>query len=157
VLRHGDRYLMLQRGADRVYAPGRWTGVGGHVEPHELDDLRGSALRELREEAGIAPDDVDHFTLRRVLLCVGADFERIALILYYSGALRERVEPECDEGTLHWLGEDEIAGLDVIESTRHVLPLLFGDERRDPGGSEPYRSGIELYPAGSRASQVTWA
>jgi len=148
---------MLRRGADRAYAPNRWTGVGGKVEPDELDDLRASALRELAEEAGVAEAQVEHFVLRRALLCVGADFERLALIFYFSGRLAERVDPSCDEGTLHWLTTAEVDGVDVIESTRHVLPLLFEDERRDPAGHEGVKTGIERYPAGSRASQVTWA
>ncbi len=39
-LRHKDHFLLLQRNPDKQFAPGRWTGLGGHVEMDEYSQLR---------------------------------------------------------------------------------------------------------------------
>lgn len=49
--------LLQKRSMNKDIAPGRWdTSVGGHVNPGE--DIRDAALREMREELGIAIPDL---------------------------------------------------------------------------------------------------
>jgi 8-oxo-dGTP diphosphatase len=48
LLRHNGRFLLLQRSAAKAFAPQRWTGLGGRVEPAEFTDLA-------RHPAGIEP------------------------------------------------------------------------------------------------------
>jgi len=52
-LAEGWRVLALQRGRD-TRCPTAWEPVHGHVEPGETPEQ--AAVRELREEAGLAPD-----------------------------------------------------------------------------------------------------
>ena len=35
-LQNGGNYLLMKRADNRKTAPGVWSGVGGHIEPHEI-------------------------------------------------------------------------------------------------------------------------
>lgn len=155
LLAYGGRYLLLRRAATKRFAPGRWTGLGGRVEPEELADLHAAALREVQEETGIAPEQIAGLTLRRVLVQArpGAP---LTLLLYFTGTLAEPVLPASDEGDLAWVTADEIAGLDVIDNTAQVLPLLIDGLTRDPAGREPPRLGVASYHPDGTLERIVW-
>lgn len=53
--------------------------------------------------------------------------------------------PACSEGTLSWVEPEQLAELDIIETTAPVLPLLIEDQQRDPAGLRPVHLGITAY------------
>ncbi len=144
VLRHKDRFLLLQRSPDKQFAPGKWTGLGGHVEIDEYSRLRTSALREVQEEAGILPQDIRNFVLRRAVL-VSRPFQPFRVILYFTGVLDRFVTPTCPEGILSWKYQAEFDSLDIIETTRPILDLLIDDMRKDPNGIGRPKTGIAVF------------
>ncbi len=126
LLRCGDHYLLLKRSPSKQFAPGKWTGPGGHVEANEYLRLRAAALREVAEEAGFRETSVREFVLRRVLL-VNRPGRPLNVVLYFTGWADQMVTPVCPEGTLSWKREAEFESLDIIDTTRQVLPRLIAD------------------------------
>lgn len=149
------RYLLLQRDESKRLTPLRWTGVGGRVEVAEFDDLRASALRELKEETGIGEEALEHFSLRRILYH-NRTGEPLTGLLYYTATLKAYQLPDCHEGTLHWLRPEAFSGLDIIETTAQTLLYLVEDVKRDPEGQEPVRIGISHYQADGTLHAVSW-
>jgi 8-oxo-dGTP diphosphatase len=155
-LRHKDHFLLLQRNPDKQFAPGRWTGLGGHVETNEYSQLRSAALREVQEEAGILPQEIGDFVLRRALL-VSRPFQPFRVLLYFTGVLNQIVTPICPEGSLSWKQAAEFHRLDIIETTRAVLELLIHDMDSDPNGTELPKTGIAVFNAEAVFQKNIWA
>jgi len=156
LLCHEDRYLLLQRSPRKSFAPGRWTGLGGHVEANEYSQLRSAALREVEEEAGLVAAEISHFTLRRALL-VSRPWQPVRVLFYFTGLLSHIVTPNCPEGTLFWKRELEFDALDIIETTRPVLSLLIQDMKTDPEGTALPVMGMAVFDAQGTFQHVIWA
>jgi len=156
LLKHKDQYLLLQRSQNKLFAPGRWTGLGGHVEANEFHQLRAAALREVQEEAGIIPQDIFEFVLRRTLL-VSRPNQPIRVVLYFSGLINQFVSPDCPEGTLSWKQETEFENIDIIETTRPVLYLLVKDIAADPEGLERPKIGMAVFDSSGIFQNLVWA
>src|SRR5690625_4277973 len=67
-IHNGSDLLLLHRAETKAIHPGRWTGLGGHVEPTEISTPAQSCLREIREEAGLGAGDLSGFRLRCIIL-----------------------------------------------------------------------------------------
>jgi 8-oxo-dGTP diphosphatase len=154
-LRCGERYLLLQRSPDKPFAPLRWTGLGGHVEPDEFSSIYASALREVWEEAGIAQEGIQNFTLRRALLVNRPD-AALRLILYFTGVLQQLVLPSCPEGQLFWVDPEQLDTLDIIETTRPVLACLIEDMLNDPQGNKSVAIGLGVFDSSGSFQGVLW-
>jgi 8-oxo-dGTP diphosphatase len=124
---HGDDVLLLKRGEHKRVFPGRYNGVGGHIERDE-DPLTG-AIREMQEETGL---DVTHVRFHGILH-VDAGGENGIMVFVFSAQAAARAFANSDEGTLEWVPRDQLDGLPVVEDLPALLPLVLdGDEHAPP-------------------------
>lgn len=124
---HGDDVLLLKRSAHRRIFPGRYNGVGGHIERHE-DPLSG-ALREIQEETGLAVIDIRFCGV----IHVDAGATTGILVFVFQAEAQSRAFVQSDEGTLEWVPRHRIDELPLVED----LPLLL-DRVLDSHANAPF-------------------
>lgn len=100
ILQHQETFLLLCRGKEPN--KGMYVPVGGKLEPYE--DPRSAAIREAYEESGIYLEDIDFIGL----LVETAPSKYNWQSYIYRAHIDYLPPPDCDEGTLHWIGKDEL-------------------------------------------------
>ncbi|MHB1317663.1 MAG: NUDIX hydrolase, partial [Anaerolineae bacterium] len=143
----GDDVLLLRGApAKRLWA-NRLNGLGGHLEPGE--DPRSGALREIREESGLEPQDL---ALRALVHVSGKDGNPGVLMFVYVGHAATRGALVSDEGSLEWHPLSALPWDEMVEDLPHLLPrllrgssdgLLYGVYDLDASGTPAYRWSVD--------------
>ena len=123
---NGD-YFLIKRAAHKALAPGVWSGVGGHLEPHEINDPLAACYREAEEETGIARSEITDLELRYIVTRRSGDEIRQNYI--YFGETTQRDVAQTQEGTLHWVPETELLRR---EFTKSFTAMLEHFTQREP-------------------------
>jgi 8-oxo-dGTP diphosphatase len=119
--------LLLLRGAPakRLWA-NQLNGLGGHIEPGESP--RQSALREIREEAGLTLQQLD---LRALVHVSGHEGHPGVMLFVFLGRVAGRATQPSPEGQLEWHPLDALPWDQMVADLPHLLPRLLGEERGD--------------------------
>ncbi|TCZ79270.1 NUDIX domain-containing protein [Paenibacillus albiflavus] len=136
--------LMLKRNADRKLAPGLWTGVGGHIEPEEMNDPERACIREILEETGISSDELIDLTFKYQLIRIKETEIRVQYV-YFGKTLKNHLITN-DEGELHWIDIESLLSLELPWTIRAMLThyLTTGMNTNDP-----YVGVLTINPEGS--------
>ena len=111
--------LCLYRIGSKV-ANNKYIGsAGGHFEKEELNDAKACILREMWEELGLVPEDVQDLKLRYITMRL-KDGE-IRQNYYFFGVLRGERELVSSEGTLRWIPYDGFENLNMPVSAKHMI------------------------------------
>ena len=105
-LRNNDKYLLMLRASNREIAPNVWSCIGGHMETNELNDPMKTCLREIKEETEIANGNIYNLKLRYIIIRQYKNIVRQNYIYFGETDTTELLE--TDEGSLHWINENEL-------------------------------------------------
>jgi 8-oxo-dGTP diphosphatase len=123
-LRDGDAFLLLRGSSNKRIWPGRYNGVGGHIDRGE--DVLKAAARELREETGLEAS---------LWLCgtVVVDSGTVGIGLFvFSGAAAGGELRESSEGQPEWIAYDRIQSLPTVPDVPQLVARIRQMKRGDP-------------------------
>lgn len=120
-----DRVLLQKAPENKKIFPGFYNGIGGHIERGE--DVFSSAVRELREEAGISCNDL---CLMGTIM-IDVEDEQGILLFVFSGQNIQGDITDSDEGTLHWIEIKALKSINVVEDIPELV--LRVTQARDTG------------------------
>jgi 8-oxo-dGTP diphosphatase len=117
---HGDDVLLLRGAPDKRIWPGQYNGVGGHVRADE--DVRTAARREIREETGLAVQDL----WLRGVINVPTELEQTGVVLFvFTARAASREIRASAEGQPEWIPRDKVGDLDLVEDLPILLPMVL--------------------------------
>ncbi len=122
-LTNGGDVLLMERGKHKRVFPGRYNGIGGHVERHE--DPISSARREITEETGLPAESIRNLRLRG-LYHIDAGGPTGVIVYIFTGESTQRAVTSNGEGTLHWVPIGGWDGLPLTDDLPILLPRLLG-------------------------------
>lgn len=123
-LTNSEDFLLMKRSMERKFGPGLWAGVGGHLEPREINDPRSACLREICEETSISENNILDLKLRYIILRRSKDEIRISYV--YFGQTNVREFKNTDEGELFWISKNELFSRKFSIMNEMVLKHYLG-------------------------------
>jgi 8-oxo-dGTP diphosphatase len=122
----GEAVLLLKGAPDKKIWPGRYNGLGGHVERGE--NVQAAAAREIWEEAGLKPTDL---RLRGVVTVDTG--EPVGIGLYVFSATAEALAHTASaEGSLEWVPLADVASKACVADVPVLVKRLAGTPASAP-------------------------
>jgi 8-oxo-dGTP diphosphatase len=128
--------LMLYRNKkDKDIHEGKWSGLGGKVEPGESP--RECIIREIKEEANL---DVELPRLKSIITFPDyVDGDTWIVFIYRIDEFKGELIQDCPEGELAWKKANSLNSLNMWEGDKVFIKTLFEDNLYE--GKFMYKNG----------------
>jgi 8-oxo-dGTP pyrophosphatase MutT (NUDIX family) len=140
--RRGEpEFLLIRRAAGRIF-PGLWQCVTGAPEPGER--IPSTALREVIEETGIGPTDIEAFyDLDMVSSFYDEGPDAIVNGAVFALRVRPDAEPRLshEHDDLRWVADEARASLSGRATPRHRSRAALPHPGPEPAGSSSISRG----------------
>jgi 8-oxo-dGTP diphosphatase len=128
LLEHDGKILLLKRSNQVGTYRGLWGGVAGYVE--EFEDPYDTALKELREEAGVDLADVELVRKGTPLefsdTYEGKQYNWIVYPFLFHLQSKELVHTDWEHEEYRWVHPSEVKRLDTVPGLDEVVKELLG-------------------------------
>ena len=114
-----NRVLLIKGSNKKQRWPGKYNGVGGHIESGE--DILEAALRELKEESGIT--DVELDLVGQIMIQI-SESAGVAIFLFRGNYERSDFV-SSHEGTLEWIKISDLNKIPIVEDLSFLLPRVI--------------------------------
>jgi len=128
ILEHGGKILLFKRSNLVGTYRGLWSGVAGYVE--ELEDPYDTAVKEIRQEAGIGVDALE--LVRKgdpIEFSDTYDGRRYDWIVYpflFHIESKELVRVDWEHEEYRWVSPSEVKKFDTVPGLDEVVAQLLG-------------------------------
>lgn len=118
-LTNGNYVLLMKKQSSRLSGQPFWSGLGGHLEPEELNAPMKACYREVYEESGLTAEEIEGLELRYILLRLKE--EEIRQQFVYFGETKTTDVIASEEGELHWIHKDAMNRLPMSRIIKFML------------------------------------
>lgn len=142
-----NQMLLIERSQKKKIAPGKWFGIGGHMEPEEINNPYGAIYREIYEETGLDKSKIISLDLKYIIYNKTEEGEIVVNHIFFGEVSAPYVVAN-DEGILHWVDIETAQEKMSHHMVSKVLNHFIRDKRKDMllgvlDSEEPY---IWWYP-----------
>ena len=125
--------MLMYRVGSRLFTGNIWVGIGGYFEPGEMNDPKKCVLRELKEESGLNPSDIENITLKYITTRKTNDEIRQQYI--FTADFKKEIAitetSSTDEGELFWIPLSELFNRKMAYSNTECLKHYFSSGKND--------------------------
>jgi 8-oxo-dGTP diphosphatase len=125
---NNGHYLLMRRSPTREIAPNLWSCVGGFIDEKELNNPLETCLREITEETGITNEHIFNLELKYIIIRRYKNIIRQNYIYFGETDINEFKNTE--EGTLHWIKEEELLTLEYTKTYTEMIKHYLKNKNR---------------------------
>jgi len=135
-LMNDDKYLLMKRNPNRSFSPNYWSGIGGKIEPLEINDPLRACYREIEEETCISKDQIESINLLYIITRNRGKEIYQSYIYFGDTKVSETASNVGDstlteEGLLYWIPTEELLQLEFTVTYKVMIEHYLARDMND--------------------------
>ncbi|MBI3442533.1 MAG: NUDIX domain-containing protein [Candidatus Sungbacteria bacterium] len=124
VVQYKDKILLVRRNERMKFYPGYWNGISGFLDDGK--SVRENAKEEMREEAGIAEENIVSITEGKVFEQDEREYNKMWIVHPVLVEVKtDKVKLNWEAEEYRWVSVDEAKEFKLLPGFEKVLQILF--------------------------------